>query len=571
MTIALNKFTALSEEKINEIVDGLDLESLARFSSKIESAKKEYLPLIQSFADSNNKREFVEENFLDISKFLTKCGLIGLEGELRYTKESFEGEAEDSFGVGAEALAIISAVIKAKDKNKTTDHEVQVIKNIDLIASDQSMDNAKIDRERGHVHSGLRNQIIEDLRGKTAEEFSKTYVVEVFGHTGTNHFSTLTIQKNANEDNPTIHLFDSSVAIGRNGLEATQNSIAAGCSAQIIINATLSKVLPELGLVFDVSRYSNNSEPLQKVRASFCSEFAIEEAHRIATEGFDQSIYQFVSPFGGKTEIDIAQNLSKNGFIAKGSALAMPAEAAFKSNYTDAALKPRRDELSQKTHQKKDGSSETLLERVARYQTEEGHSDLIWQKKMRHRAHLFEVVSSDIFSERIGNFASEKSVMADNSRSCFWHHVNILPNSDQDAKEVVQSLNRILPGWNRVSEIDQKADNLKMTFYLGNESSRKLIEETLLAANSPCTINSETVSIAEKLSGDVSSDLSSYQKIEISVAREKFEEFKRSLPKKPFLAKNSPDNHFAVPENTDPIKLIYSQSLSPNSQNFQKT
>ena len=567
MTIALQKFTPLSAEKIKEIVNALDPEPFARFSEKIESAKTEYQKLITEFRDSEDKRKFFEENFLDVSKFLTKCGLIGLEGELGLTQEGFEKDAEDSFGVGAEALSVISAIIKAKERNQNKDYQVQVVKNLDLVASDQSVDNAKIDRERGHIHSGLYKQICEDLDGKLSQEFAKTYVVEVFGHTGTNHFATLTIQKGADESNPTIHLFDSSVALGRNGLEATQNSIAAGCSTQIIINATLKKALHDVGLVFDTQNYFNNSEPLQKVGSSFCSEFAIEEAHRIASQGLNSSIYCFESPFGGKTEMDIENNLSKDGFIAKDSPLALPAETAFKSNYTEAALKPRHGEMLQKTHQKKDGSDETLLERAARYQTEEGQSDLIWQKQMRQLCHLFEIISSDVFSEKIAALIPKEQA-SENANSCFWHHRNILRNLDPEAKKVVESLNKILPGWNRVSEIDQAENGLKMTFYLGKISSEKLIDK-FSPEKSLCTIASEEISIADKLSDDVSPDFSSYQKIEISLERQKFEEFKKLLPKEAFLAKNSPDNLFSKPTNTDPIKVTGSQALSLHSQTLQ--
>src|SRR5690606_17257713 len=152
------------------------------------------------------------KNIDKIAGFLNECRLVGYEGENNKADNS-------SYIIGAEGISIISSYLADKPKNQSS-HQIQVIKNTNLITSYGSKKHINIFLEQNQIHNGLKDQLTEDLKEAKDSDFNKTYIVEAFGTTGGNHFVALTIRKNKNEKSPLIDLFDPSNSIFRNGLEA---------------------------------------------------------------------------------------------------------------------------------------------------------------------------------------------------------------------------------------------------------------------------------------------------------------------------------------------------------------
>ncbi|MDX2083545.1 MAG: hypothetical protein SFV53_06130 [Rickettsiales bacterium] len=514
------KFSPLSEEKIKEIVDKIPEKVISLIAEKVIAEKVHHNALLKTYKEATDKKTFFEENLQQVADFLNKCRLIGIEDEKAQVRMN-------SFVIGAEGLAIISTYLQNKEKYANSSKNlVQVIKNEDLKTDDGSRKITKITFEKKHVHSALYNQLLSDLRN--VDELEKTYVVETFGTTGGNHIVALTIKKESGNNRPFIHLFDPSPALARNGLEAQQNSIAAGWCAQITINATLTKALSELALQFDVEKYYNNSEPLQMGGPSLCGTFTLEAAHHISREGLDFSPYQYLSPFGGKTEIPVLDLLDENGYLKDNPTLKLSAKIAYISHFTDKGLRPREKQLQETSHRKKDGTDETMFERVSRYQSETGENLIAKQKSLRQKyGHLFEIIVSDDFAQRSDSLPKLSYVGFEGNP--YSAGDKDIENSNQETKQLIEAFNKILPRANRVSDLDFDGENAVMTIYIGNVTASKITNNENQNSfgykiQSIARVDSELVDFSKDLTG-VSPNFACATKLTITVFKDKISDF----------------------------------------------
>ena len=560
----LKKFSPLSETKIQQIVRDIPDNVVGSVATKIEEAKSDYAGLIRRYQRAEDKKVFLERNIQEVAYFLNDSRLLGVR------HEDEENVSVHSFTIGAEGLSIISAYLQNKDKYADLPHhQVQVVKNEDLKATDNSKKIAKIALEKKHVHSALCRQLQKDLTGD--ETLEKTYVVETLGTTGGNHVVTLTILKEAGNNAPTIHLFDPSPALARNGVEAQENSIAGGWCAQIAINATLKRALADAGLQFDTNKYYNNSEPLQKGGPSLCGTFSLEEAHHIARGGLNFSPYIYESAFGGKTEIPVRELLTQEGYIQNNSPdfplrLRLPADVTYISHFTDTSLRPREQQMNESFHVKKSDLDEmqfeTVLERVKRYQTQDGknagENEIAEQKSLRQKyGHLFEIVISDAFEQRAG--AVDKSELVEFEGNPYFQGDKELEISNPQTAEMVSQFNKILPRTCRVSEVRMVGDQAEMMIYIGNITASKIAnrdDENSFGykIRNVAQVRPELVDFSGELL-DVDPHYSQITKLTVGVQREKFEEFSKICSENGVLYKARDDYPFTPPKTTIPLGI----------------
>ena len=270
MPYTLKSFAPLSEQRIAEIVDNTrsDLVSQVAFmANQARASNPEYDALISGYQTTAEKKSYIETHQQKIAEFLNDCGLMGYGNE----KNALDDEGKiiplkhGNFVIGSEGMEIILAYLKDKKGPHQRLHEIVSVKNEDLVAPDGSMKHSNIFLQNSQIHSSLKRHIIEDIDKALQEGIAleKTYQIEAFGTTGGNHGMCLTIRKEVDEEAPLVHFFDPSSALIRNGLEATQNSLACGWNSQITVAATVKKAFEERGLTFASEKYFNSSEPQQ--------------------------------------------------------------------------------------------------------------------------------------------------------------------------------------------------------------------------------------------------------------------------------------------------------------------
>jgi len=549
-----------------QIIGDISDRDMGCVASKVEAAKPNYAALIARYRTAPDKKLFFERDISGVAHFLNDCRLIGAKGER-------EEVSMHSYVIGAEGLALISAYLQNKEKHSDLPHHpVRVIKNEDLVAKDGSRKNAKIALDTKHVHTALHRELCDDLRD--TDELTKTYVIETFGTTGGNHFVALTVKKDAGSDaSPIIYLFDPSPALTRNGMEAGENSIANGYCAQIAINATLKRALTDIGLHFDTNRYYNNSEPLQMGGPVLCGTFALEEAHRISREGFDPAPFKFKSVFGGWTEIPALELLTKDGYLGDHPPLRLPISSSFISHFTDTALRSREQEMRNAPHKTKSGADEMIWDRVRRYQLAAGENSIAEQKSLRQKyAHLFEIVISDAFVEKCRTMP--RLDLPDFNGSPYFAADKDVENSNPATKQLVAEFNKILPRFNRVSDVTFDGKNAEMVIFIGKTTARKIANQSDPKSfgyriKDIAQVESTEVRFDNELS-DIDPQFSCLTKLVVRVSKEKFLEFISAIEvekkENGMLYKARTDHPFTPPRATTPLGGTSIQSDSEKSQ-----
>lgn len=549
----LKKFTSLDQGRVERITSNLSPELLfiAKTSKDLIEGSERYQALIQAFHEAKDKKEFFDTNGEIVAEFLNECKLIGYAGE--------RGEVNSgSFLIGAEGVALVSAYLSAKDKNSGA-HPVEAVKNINLITRDGSKKHSNIFLEQQQVHNGFRNKLTADLRGVGDAEFNKTYLIETFGTTGGNHFVCVTIHKKEGEKDPVVYLFDPSPTLVRNGIEAQKNSIANGWCSQLIVNATLKKSLEESGLIFSSEKYYSNSEPLQKAGSSLCATFAYEMAHEISRINPEEhrkileERYKYISPLGGKTEIPInLKDVERDGYVMSPK-LGLRGEDVAMSHFVDTAIKPRTDELMTVSHIKKDGSSESMLVRIAKYSAEEdGRNQIAEQKVLRQKiGHLFEIVTNEAFLRRADE-AMEILPLPEIEGSPYFPKDSDLEKPHPETANLVVAFNKIMPRFNRAnsSRLDEESDQCQISVYLGDATGIKLLQ---FMQENNIEATSTSINFTDNLTG-VDSKFSQLQRITANIPRARFDEMTTKMNEKGSLYKAA-DHPFMPPKATSPITL----------------
>lgn len=562
MPLKLQQFTPLSQEKINNITNFLGSKApiIAAATKRAIDENLNHKVLINSYKVASDKKNFLNNNLNEISHFLNDCNLIGVKGE--------KGELSDSnFVIGAEGLEVVLAYQKNKEKNVQT-IPVQIIKNKNFYSKEtKSKKHINIFLENNQIHDGLKEQLDEDLRIAGNNKFEKTYILESFGTTGGNHILSVTIRKNENEIDPLIHIFDSSLAITRNGLEASKLSIAIGWNSQLKINATIKKSFAENNLIFNQDKFYNNSEPLQKSGSVLCGTFAIESAMKIATMTREEhqsqleNLYKYPSPFGGKTEIEtnLEALRNNNGFLAN-PILALPANQITMSNYTNTALKTRIFELESIDYPNKnpDQKGTTLADKVARYQTEEGFNSLASQKALRQKiGHLFEIVTNDEFLKEGKKFQGNINEIdfrgGINDASTYTPSDTEIEVPASQAKELVDAINNKVFGLIKVnhSQFDLESQTCNIAIFAGSKIACEKIINKMKGNGDEIEHRATTIDFSQNVDF-VNPEFSKIEKLEITLPKERFGEIIENLQQKQALQQTS-QNPFAIPTKTTPI------------------
>ncbi len=516
------KFTPLSQEQISKTLFILrqrnpDISDVVPyFSQAIQDPRNQ--KLIESYKRSADKKDFLEKNLVEIALFLNECRLIGYYNEFGDHKKEVDEEIEEeakkgAFGskaekqrefekrirlqvlkgmlIGSEAIEIMCAYLIAKEKNEGQfKHEIQVVKNTTYQSDSGSKKHSDIFLEGNCIHSNFYNILSKDLQ-ENQGDFHKTYLVELFGVTGGDHVTTITVHKKAGDKAPIFDLFDSSPTITRNGLTPTQNSIANGWSP-IAINATIKKACEDSGLHFRNENFFNNSQPLQQGGYSMCAIFAYEIAIAIAKMTPEEHLrllrenYTHQSVYGGLTEM--AVKLDVQGFHQiEGDNKQLKISPLFTqfSHFVDSAINPIATDFLGYNHERKSGESETLWERFLRYENEDKSSgalgsSLIWQKTIRQKlGHLFEIVTNEEFvtvAASCKKVASKKDSARDRLEFEGDPH---FPATEMDPRlrSFEETFNKLLPRTNKINHgsIDA-AGNYEFTIYTGNSTADKLSE-----------------------------------------------------------------------------------------------
>ncbi len=561
----LAKFTPLEQSQINKAISIIppELFFIAHITKRVIEENEKYRTLIENFRSIEDKKQFFSDNAQIVAEFLNDCGLIGFRGERGAVNSA-------SFIIGAEGISLVLAYLRSKEKYESS-HLVQAIKNINLITKSGSKKHASIFLEQQQIHDGLNIQLTKDLQAIGDNEFHKTYLVESFGTTGGNHFCCLTIHKNIGEKDPVVHLFDSSPALLRNGIEAQKNSIANGWCSQIMVNATVKKSFEQSGLVFNNEKYYNNCEPLQKMSTSLCATFAYEMACEIAkTNPADhramlQDVYRYPSPHGGKTEMPLnLDEIEKDGYLLRPE-LGLRAQDVAMSHFVDTAVKPRIAEFHTLPHIKKDGSIETVLERIARYTQDDGHNKLAEQKVFRQKlGHLFEIVTNNEFLKEAQDPQGLMPDLPIIEGTPYIPQDSDSEKPHQKTKELIEAFNKLMPRSNMVnrSTFDEESQECKITFYVGDITGARLLE--FMRANK---IEAESVPIrfGDNLVG-VDPRFSEILKIELTIAQSRFSDLTLTINENGPLFKMK-EHPFIPPKATSPINT---ESLRGSSQHLEK-
>ncbi len=580
---SLKSFDPLSQERIDEIIGNTRPELVAQVAHMAQEAitqTPQYAELIAGYGAEEDKRAYIETHQQKMAEFLNDCGLMGYGHE----RSTFQ---HDNFVIGAEGMELIVAYLKDKKAPNQRLHEIVTVKNENLLADDGSRKHSNIFLQDPD-HKALTRRLREDIAaaGGVAGAFEKTYVIEVFGTTGGNHGAMLTVRKAAGEEAPLVHFFDPSPSLIRNGLEATQNSIACGWNAHLIIGASVKKAFEAEGLKFDNDKYFNNSEPQQHRGYVYCGTFAYEASNRLAAMTREQheellDSYLYKSPFGGKTEmamitkgaegravdLDIDRIREEGGYVEK-PVFGLNAEEVIASQFVEPALSSRAEELAEITHHRKPGrEAETELDHVRRYQlTEEeakaandpkeqqGFNSMMGQKALRQKiGHLFEIVASEQFLARAGAVGLEENPFQGVTPYFPKGNANENPQIE-GAKGIIDAINTNLPMQNRINRAEFDGEVCRVEIYLGEMTGKKV---SRFFSENGITPVRNIIDLSRNLPDGIDPALRKIDQYVIEIPRERFAEFEDKMavkdargnlqPKVQFYAANKANSFYPQP------------------------
>lgn len=557
MPLTLKSFTPLSQDRIDQIIQNArpELVSQVAFMARQAMSKiPEYVDLINGYKIAADKKSYIENNQQKIAEFLNDCGLMG------YGNERTE-LSHGNFIIGAEGMELIVAYLKDKKGLNQRLCDVVVVKNNSFEAPDGSRKHVNIFLQKDQIHSDFAVRLTDDLRLAGDGVMQKIYVIEPFGTTGGGHAICVAVRKNHGEEAPLVHLFDPSPALLRNGLEAAQNSIANGWCSQLIVAATVKKVLEENGLRFDSEKYFNNTEPLQHAGYGYCRIIACDAANRFSNMTREQheallDSYSYKSPFGGMTEVGSKNTVGEiepinlervrlEGGYVQNPVFGLRGDEVVVSQFVDPALSSRVEELSETIHYRKDGREpETEADHVRRYQTEEGErqgfNTMLEEKGLRQKNHLFEIVVNDHFLGRAGDVG-----LAPNP---FVGKAPFFPESNEDEKpnvagseEVVNAINNKLPRTNKINCASFDGSILQVSFYLGETTAEKV---TGFFDRNQIGVEVMQHCFDYNLPDDVDSSLTRINECVVVIPRGRFEDIKLALLRAEQFYQSNPDHLF---------------------------
>jgi len=552
----LKKFSPLPQQQISQIIS--QSESIippiaARVQHKIEEHPNHKI-LIGLYNAATDKKEFLNNNMQKVTRFLNECELVGYPGEVNDLNKN-------TYVLGMDGVSLISSYMDSKGRRDVASHPVKAVKNTQIIAPNGSRKHSDNFLATNGILPAFQEQLLADFREAGDGKFEKSYLVETFGTNGGDHVLCLTIRKEAGEKDPLIHLFDSSNSLIRNGVEANKNSIAGGWCSQMTVNATLKAVFddlyPEFGLTFNLEKYYNNSEPLQRSGSSLCATFACETAHEFAAMSREQHEahlqgYQYPSLFGGKTERLVDLDHLENGYMPQGPS-ALPAQKVVMSHFTDTGLKPRLEELDKVFHETKGGKVETMRDRIARYQSPEGENQIAEQKALRQKiGHLFEIVTNHEFLQKAEG-VEYVPIDQPYGESPYIPAGADFQKPPEEAAGLVKELNRILPVTNKVNrcEVDEEAQTVTAVVYIGKITGDRIKD---LMREKEISVQERLIDLSANVVG-VNPELSQLTEMRMVFPRDRIadleEEFKT---KKPIY---QPANHSFMPQGvTAPIRGV---------------
>jgi hypothetical protein len=389
-----------------------------------------------------------------------------------------EDYKDDDYIVGSEALDLILAFNKTKPINKGA-HSIQVIKNFDLETKALSHKKANIFFETKGIHSGLFEQLREDLPTGDSK-FEKTYLVEIEGTTGHDHVVSVTIRKNENENTPLIEIFSSSPALVRFNLGTSETGTAEGggilmvaATLQAAFKARNKKATAGNPLTIDDSKFYSNTTPFQMKGHGYCGTFALESALENARqtrgerETYLKTVYKDKSPYGGMTEIKIdLSRIKGDGGKVQSPLFALQTPLTAMSHF-DSQHKNHKPFLESKTHPRKSGT-ETFEERRERYLRSVGKDDepipagsqsqynaAVKQKSLRHKVHLFETIRGLARGAEIGKSARSSTKYDEMLRDVLSKNVGEKSQYDHDTTETRDEAPK---------ELKSKIESVKTTF-----------------------------------------------------------------------------------------------------------
>ena len=392
------KFTPLESQKIAQILDNSpELKELATIIG----------PEIAKFSeDSTNIRQDYISNYERAIKFLYEIGLTGDESDKDKNVE------HGNHNINADALRVINAYNRQKNpENKSCLVEVLT-----------SHDGSFPDFYDSFISKSLLKAVKRDFKDlKVEDEFSKTYMV-VAGINGS-HVNNVSIKKQREVVEPVVEVFDSSPKLVREGLDTAQQLTKWGTLEQIIAQSTINKAFEGTEFSLKNENYFHNSEPFQRGGPSYCGTYAMEQAYETEKQGIEEridylrSVYKYDSILGGKTELDISYEEAFHEAISRkpktpsslGGSLPRNFQgiAASMSHFNSALSSEdpnlRKEYLNSQIHVRKSGETESFAERRNRYLVDIGPdkkgNSLSEEKSMRHRLHLFEIITSPEFQE----------------------------------------------------------------------------------------------------------------------------------------------------------------------------
>lgn len=392
----LKKVSSLSEEQLRSICNSLSQDKKLSdifFNAAGKAAvlfENPKFKMLRDLQTQSPNAEFSSEDFQKIIELLQKLAFIG--------QTNSSGEYSDyGYIISAEGLAITNEFYRHKAANEKCYHQVQVVKNIDK---------KRISANK-FIHSGFLKALQDDLKDVSIEmPFEKTYVIEREGGIGGNHVITVSVRKNAGEEAPLIDMFDSSPSLVRIGLRQCQENIASGKLSHFIVLATLQKAFDGKGLKVAQDKFFHNAEPFQSVGFVYCGTFALEQAYinarmsRVQHEDFLRRNFIYDSVLGGKTEMDVGpEEIERSLIEARSIGSVKPknyqspiaAQSHFNSHYED-----HEEPMKQTVHHRKNDPEESMHDRRRRYLETNikgvAVNNLVQQKSMRHRIHLFEIL-----------------------------------------------------------------------------------------------------------------------------------------------------------------------------------
>lgn len=99
----VTRFTPLSDERINAIIDHAltrdDFNILDIVQKANAAILEEYAPLIKAYHEEPDKLKFLNDNNVQMARFLNICGVIGYDGEKAQSEAEEKSKLERALNI----------------------------------------------------------------------------------------------------------------------------------------------------------------------------------------------------------------------------------------------------------------------------------------------------------------------------------------------------------------------------------------------------------------------------------------------------------------------------------------